>query len=143
MSTTLVKRPPRTAPPRVDDAPLSIHEPPHRTQAPTPAAGMTMLMMPIMSGTGSLTMALTQKDRPILVVAGFLVLIGSIAIGVVMIVSQRGGARRQMRESRERYLDYLEEMRLGEQHLDALQLLAAEPGREERPRRILVVEVRQ
>lgn len=112
MSTTLVKRPPRTAPPRVDDAPLSIHEPPHRTQAPTPAAGMTMLMMPIMSGTGSLTMALTQKDRPILVVAGFLVLIGSIAIGVVMIVSQRGGARRQMRESRERYLDYLEEMRL-------------------------------
>ncbi|MGH1565690.1 type VII secretion protein EccCa [Mumia sp. DW29H23] len=73
---------------------------------------MTMLMMPIMSGTGSLTMALTQKDRPILVVAGFLVLIGSIAIGVVMIVSQRGGARRQMRESRERYLDYLEEMRL-------------------------------
>ncbi|MBW9205176.1 type VII secretion protein EccCa [Mumia sp. zg.B17] len=112
MSTTLVRRPPRTAPPRVDDAPLSIHEPPHRTQAPTPAAGMTMLMMPIMSGTGSLTMALTQKDRPILVVAGFLVLIGSIAIGVVMIVSQRGGARRQMRESRERYLDYLEEMRL-------------------------------
>ncbi|KAA1419972.1 type VII secretion protein EccCa [Mumia zhuanghuii] len=111
MSTTLVKRPPRTAPPRVDDAPLSIHEPPHRSQAPTPAAGMTMLMMPIMSGTGSLTMALTQKDRPILVVAGFLVLIGSIAIGVVMIVSQRGGARRQMRESRERYLDYLEEMR--------------------------------
>ncbi|MDO9379925.1 MAG: type VII secretion protein EccCa [Nocardioidaceae bacterium] len=85
-------------------------EPPGRPSQPPAAAGAGMLMMPIMSGTGSLTVAVTQ-NRPILVVGGFLFLVGSIAVGVIMIASQRGGARRQMREARERYLDYVEELR--------------------------------
>lgn len=70
-----------------------------------------MMMMPIMSGTGSLTMALTQRGRPIMVVAAFLALIGSIAIGAMILISQRSGKKRQVRESRERYLDYIEAMR--------------------------------
>ena len=74
-------------------------------------AGASMMMMPIMSGTGSMTVAITQRDRPIVAVAAFLALIGSIAIGVVMMISQRSGTKRQVRESRERYLDYIEALR--------------------------------
>lgn len=111
MTTTLVKRPARTQPPVVEASELSIAEPPGRPQNPPAAAGMGMLMMPIMSGTGSLTVAVTQKDKPILAVAGFLFLIGSITVGVLMIVSQRSGTKRAMREGRERYLDYIEQLR--------------------------------
>ena len=61
-------------------------------------AGASMMMMPIMSGTGSVTVAITQRDRPI--VAAACALIGSIAIGVAMMISQRSGTKRQVRESR-------------------------------------------
>ena len=62
-------------------------------------AGASMMMMPIMSGTGSLTVAITQRDRPIVAVAAFLALIGSIAIGAMMMISQRSGVKRQVREA--------------------------------------------
>ncbi len=74
-------------------------------------AGAGMLMMPIMGGTGSLSIALTQRDRPIMVVAAFLAMLGMIAIGSLMMISQRSGTKRQVRESRERYLDYIEALR--------------------------------
>lgn len=82
-----------------------------RGQAAPPMAGASMMMMPIMSGTGSVTIAITQRGRPIVAVAALLALIGSIAIGVVMMISQRSGTKRQVREGRERYLDYIEALR--------------------------------
>ncbi len=111
MTTTLVKRPARIDPPRAETAPLSIAPPPARGQGAPPLAGAGMMMMPIMSGTGSLTVAVTQRDRPIVAVAAFLALIGSIAIGALMMIGQRSGTKRQVREARERYLDYVESLR--------------------------------
>jgi len=111
MTTTLVKRPARIEPPSAETSPLSIEAPPMRGQAAPAMAGASMMMMPIMSGTGSVTVAITQRDRPIVAVAAMLALIGSIAIGVVMMISQRSGTKRQVREGRERYLDYIEALR--------------------------------
>ncbi len=111
MTTTLVKRPARIDPPRAETASLSIAPPPSRGQGAPPLAGAGMMMMPIMSGTGSLTVAITQRDRPIVAVAAFLALIGSIAIGAMMMIGQRSGTKRQVREARERYLDYVESLR--------------------------------
>ncbi len=111
MTTTLVRRPARIAPPRTTSTPLTIEPPPNRGQGAPAMAGLSMMMMPIMSGTGSITVAITQRDRPIVAVAAVLALIGSIAIGVVMLISQRSGTKRQLRESRERYLDYVEALR--------------------------------
>ncbi|MGJ9414325.1 type VII secretion protein EccCa [Aeromicrobium sp. CF4.19] len=111
MTTTLVKRPTRLAPPQRTSQPLSIEPPPNRGQGAPPMAGAGMMMMPIMGGTGSITIAITQKDRPIVAVAAFLALIGAIAIGALMVISQRSGTKRQVRESRERYLDYIESLR--------------------------------
>jgi S-DNA-T family DNA segregation ATPase FtsK/SpoIIIE len=111
MTTTLVKRPARIEPPSTQTNPLSIEAPPARGQSAPALAGASMMMMPIMSGTGSITVAITQKGRPIVAVAALIALIGSIAIGVLMMISQRSGTKRQVRESRERYLDYIEAMR--------------------------------
>ncbi len=111
MTTTLVKRPARIPPPTTDSDPIVIAAPPARGQSAPPAAGASMMMMPIMGGTGSLTVAITQKDRPIVAVAAFLALIGAVAIGVIMMLSQRTGKKNQEREGRERYLDYIESLR--------------------------------
>lgn len=111
MTTALVKRPARIEPPSTQSAPLSIEAPPMRGQAAPAMAGASMMMMPIMSGTGSITVAITQQGRPIVAVAALLALIGSIAIGVMMMISQRSGTKRQVREGRERYLDYIEALR--------------------------------
>ena len=55
MTTTLVKRPARVAPPGAQVEPVAISAPPPRGQGAPAMAGASMLMMPIMSGTGSLT----------------------------------------------------------------------------------------
>ncbi|HKE70189.1 MAG TPA: type VII secretion protein EccCa [Nocardioidaceae bacterium] len=111
MTTTLVKRPPRTAPPTVDPGNLEIAEPPGTPQAPPAVAGLGMMMMPMMMGTGALTGALTAGASKIQAVASLLVFCGAICFASIMIVSQRTGPKKQLREGRERYLDYIEQMR--------------------------------
>lgn len=111
MTLTVVRRPARTAPPAVDSNTVAIAEPPKPQQAPPPAAGMAMIMMPVMAGSGAVLVALTNQGRPLYAVGAFLVLIACIAFGVTMIIGQRSGPRRQLRQSRERYLDYVDETR--------------------------------
>ena len=50
MTTTLVKRPARIAPPFVPVDQITIADPPTQEQTPPAATGMTMIMMPMMSG---------------------------------------------------------------------------------------------
>ena len=111
MTTTLVRRPARTAPPATQPEPIVIAAPPGRGQSAPAAAGASMLMMPLMGGAGSVTVAITQRNNPIVAVASFLALLGAVSIGIVMMISQRSGQKNQERESRERYLDYIESLR--------------------------------
>lgn len=69
-----------------------------------------MIIMPIMAGGGGLLMAITNSN-PLMAATGGLFLVAAVSVGVVMLISQRSGPRRQLRESRERYLDYLEDLR--------------------------------
>lgn len=110
MTTILVKRPARNQPPMASSDDLEVAEPPKRQQSQPAAMSAGMILMPVMAGTASLSVALTN-DNPIMAVGGLLFLVGSIAVGAVMIVGQRSGQRRQERESRERYLDYIEQLR--------------------------------
>ena len=110
MTTILVKRPARNQPPVADSSDLEIAEPPKREQDQPSTMGLGMILMPIMSGTASLSVALTN-DNPIMAVGGLLFLVGSIAVGSLMIIGQKSGSKRKMRESRERYLDYIEQLR--------------------------------
>lgn len=111
MTTTLVRRPSRVAPPTVPEVDLTIADPPAHGPAQNPLAMAGMMLMPLAGGAGSVAMAVTQQGRPVYVVVAFFALVASIALGVIMIVSQRSGHKRQVREARERYLDYLEAMR--------------------------------
>ena len=111
MTTTLVRRPARIRPPVVPEADLSLAEPPGQTQTPPAAMGAGMILMPVMAGAGSLTVALSNPGNKLVVFTSGLFVVGAVAVGLIMIISQRTGPKRQMREARERYLDYVEQMR--------------------------------
>jgi S-DNA-T family DNA segregation ATPase FtsK/SpoIIIE len=125
MATTLVKRPARIVPPGVPTEEIVVAEPPKPQQAPPAAVGASMIVMPIVAGAGSLLVTITNPNRPLFAAAGLLFLLVSVGLGVVMIVGQRTGPRRMLREARERYLDYVEELRrrlrvtVAEQQADA------------------------
>ncbi len=121
MTTTLVKRPARIAPPGVPAVDLALAEPPGQTEAPPAATGAGMILMPVVAGAGSLTVALSNPGNPILVVTGLCFLVGAVSVGVLMIVSQRMAPKRKTREARERYLDYIEQMRHAVRRLVAVQ----------------------
>ena len=111
MSTTLVRRPARQPVPEISTKPITVAAPPQLPDAQSAAMNMAMVIMPMMSGSGALMMALTNANRPLYAAAGLLMLVASVGLGVVMWVSMRSGPRRKLREQRERYLDYLEDMR--------------------------------
>ncbi|WP_436532166.1 type VII secretion protein EccCa [Actinoplanes sp. HUAS TT8] len=111
MTTTLVKRPARTTPPGVRATEILIAEPPKPQAAQPMAASASMVIMPVISGAGSLLVAITNPGRPLFAAAGLLFLVASVALGGVMIFGQRSGPRRMLREARERYLDYVEDLR--------------------------------
>lgn len=106
-----MRRPARIRPPDVPAADLTLAEPPAPTQAPPAAMGAGMLLMPAVAGAGSLSVALSNPDNPIYVITGGLFMVGMITVGLIMIISQRTGPKKQLREARERYLDYVEQMR--------------------------------
>lgn len=111
MTTTLVKRPARMAPPAVPVDQVLIADPPTQEQTPPAATGMTMILMPMMSGASSLIVSLSTRGNPLVQIGSLIVLVGSVMVGVIMIVSQRFGPKRLLREGRERYLDYIEDLR--------------------------------
>ncbi len=106
-----MKRPARLTPPEVPGEPIEVAAPPKQQQHQPAAASAGIFLMPMMAGASALTMVFTAKDRPLIAVIGVLFFIGIIGFAVVMVLGQRGSARRQMREARERYLDYIEELR--------------------------------
>jgi S-DNA-T family DNA segregation ATPase FtsK/SpoIIIE len=111
MSTTVVKRPARIAPPPVDDAEIVVVEPPTPQAVPPAVGSLAMVVMPVVGGAGSLLFAITNPQRPLFAAAGLVFLVASVAVGGVMLYGLRSGPRRTLREKRERYLDYLEELR--------------------------------
>lgn len=70
-----------------------------------------MIIMPIITGSGSLLMSITMGHRPLMAVAGVMIMIASVIVGIVMFVSQHNGPRKRIREQRERYVDYLDQLR--------------------------------
>ncbi|MBR8743570.1 type VII secretion protein EccCa [Nocardiopsis sp. MG754419] len=78
--------------------------------APAGSSG-AMIIMPIITGSGSLLMSITMGHRPLMAVAGVMIMIASVIVGIIMFVSQYNGPRKRIREQRERYLDYLDQLR--------------------------------
>ncbi|MGH8882172.1 MAG: type VII secretion protein EccC, partial [Stackebrandtia sp.] len=111
MGTTLLHRPARIPVPETSDKPIQVAAPPTLPDGGGGHMNMAMVLMPMMSGSGGLMMALTNFNRPLFAAAGLLMLVASIGLGVVMWISMRIGPKKRLREQRERYLDYLDDMR--------------------------------
>ncbi|WP_163512836.1 type VII secretion protein EccCa [Fodinicola acaciae] len=111
MTTTLVQRPARIAVPDPGSEPIVVAAPPQNTSGAQASASLPLLLTPVLGGAGSLITALTAQGRPLQAIIGLLVLVGSVGAGAILFVGTRNGARRQVRENRERYFDYLENLR--------------------------------
>ncbi|HIW64239.1 MAG TPA: type VII secretion protein EccCa [Candidatus Stackebrandtia excrementipullorum] len=111
MSTTLIRRPARSAASPISDEPITLAAPPVQPEPANPAMGMTMIAMPMMAGSSGLIMALSNIERPLFAMIGLMMLVGAVSLGAIMFISMRLGPKRKLREQRERYLDYLDDMR--------------------------------
>ncbi|MCC3761600.1 type VII secretion protein EccCa [Glycomyces sp. TRM65418] len=111
MGTEVVRRPARRPLPAIATEPITLAAPPVIGDGPPPVMGAPMLMMPIMSGGGAMVMVLSNLSRPLYATAGLLMLVASVAMGVVLFIALRSGPRRKLRQERERYQDYLEDAR--------------------------------
>ena len=111
MSVKLLERPARHVPKDPGHEPLVIASPPQMPENSPSGASSAMIIMPIITGSGSLMMSITLGHRPLMAAIGAIVMIASVVVGIFMFVSQHSGPRKQIREQRERYLDYLDQLR--------------------------------
>ncbi len=113
MTTVLVRRPAPLdlAQAESDEGPLVLAAPPQNAEQPASSTNVAAIVMPLVSGSGSLLITLTNRDRPLFAAAGLLFMIVSVGLGILLFVGTRSSARRRQRDNRERYLDYLEGMR--------------------------------
>ncbi|HEY7486525.1 MAG TPA: type VII secretion protein EccCa [Streptosporangiaceae bacterium] len=108
MSTRLVHRPARTTRPQSQDEPRRIEAPP---TLPDGKMGNSMhALLPVAGVMGSVMM-MTLLRTGAFAAIGALLLVVVIAGSAALLLSQRGQAGRKRRQHRERYLDYLEDLR--------------------------------
>jgi len=127
VTTVLLRRPAplEIAEPAGSQGPLVLAAPPQLNDQQAASTNLAMLVMPLVSGSGSLLIALTNQDRPLFAAAGLLFMVVSVGLGVVLFVGTRSSARRRQRAGRERYLDYLEGMRRTAREAAAVQRMRA------------------
>ncbi|HEV7712620.1 MAG TPA: type VII secretion protein EccCa, partial [Asanoa sp.] len=108
MTTRLVHRPARATRPAGEPPARVVEAPP--TLPEGRATSNVMMLLPAVGIAGSLSMMLFFRGSGFAVI-GALVLVAALVIGGLLMLSQRGQAARARRQQRERYLDYLEELR--------------------------------
>jgi S-DNA-T family DNA segregation ATPase FtsK/SpoIIIE len=85
--------------------------PPQMPENPPAGSSGAMIIMPIITGSGSLLMSITMGHRPLMAVAGVMIMAASVIVGIIMFMAQYNGPRKRIREQRERYVDYLDQLR--------------------------------
>ncbi|MFC7828528.1 type VII secretion protein EccCa [Streptomyces sp. NPDC057375] len=119
MTRRLVHRPARSTRPPAPAEPRTIEPPPNLPEGKVGNAATALLPM---AGVISSVVLMTVIRNSRFAVLGAVVLVAALFGAVALFLSQRGKAQRTRRVQRERYLEYLEELR-------------EELGREERRRR--------
>ena len=108
MSTRLVHRPARATRPLPEPAEHVVEPPPHLPEGGAGSAATALLPM---AGVVSSVVMMTVIRNSQFAVVGAVVLVVAVLGGVLLLFSQRGRALRTRRAQRERYLEYLEELR--------------------------------
>ncbi|MEV4440456.1 type VII secretion protein EccCa [Streptomyces sp. NPDC049577] len=108
MTTRTVHRPARTTRPLPEPEAHTIEPPPNLPEGKT--GGALHSLMPI-AGVMSSVVMMTVIRNSQFAALGAILLVVTVAGSVGMLLSQRGKAQRTRRRQRERYLEYLEELR--------------------------------
>jgi S-DNA-T family DNA segregation ATPase FtsK/SpoIIIE len=109
MSSSLVHRPARMVRPSAPPEPRSVAAPPTLPEGHS-AGTFAHALLPVAGVLSSLTMMVLFRGTAMIGV-GAVLLAATLAAVLVMMLTQRGRAGRTRRRQRERYLDYLEELR--------------------------------
>ncbi|WP_168581671.1 type VII secretion protein EccCa [Gephyromycinifex aptenodytis] len=105
---TVVHRQPRRAPEKAPPRDLVLAAPP--TQASTGPGALLPTLLPALGGMGMLLFMVAGR-RPLFIMAGLVMVLVTVGGAIAMALSSRTGARKQQREGRTRYLEYLEGVR--------------------------------
>ncbi|MEO3751579.1 type VII secretion protein EccCa [Streptomyces sp. B6B3] len=108
MSTRQVHRPARTTRPLPAPADRHVEPPPNLPEGKSGSAATSLL--PMMGVMGSVVMMTVIRSSQFAAL-GAIILVVAVIGGVALLFSQRGKAQRTRRAQRERYLEYLEELR--------------------------------
>ncbi|WP_345800713.1 type VII secretion protein EccCa [Microbacterium sp. AZCO] len=109
MTIRVVHRPARVTEPLDEPSELVLAPPPPIGES---TAGFPLQsLLPIVGSLSSITMIVLLRNNPIMVVVGAVILVVALVGGLGMAFTARGNAARQRRVQRERYLDYLENLR--------------------------------
>src|SRR4051812_47373408 len=106
IATRIVHRPARLPVPQTSVGAQRLAPPPSADENAAGGQALTTVMMPVLAGTGSLTVVLTNINRPLFAALGLVFFAGSISLGVLMFTAQRRGPRTRMRTRRQRYVQY-------------------------------------
>ncbi|GHI58064.1 type VII secretion protein EccCa [Streptomyces rubradiris] len=108
MTQRLVHRPARATHPLLPPAPRTIEPPPNLPEGKTGTPATALLPMAgVLSSVVMMTVIRSSRFAGL----GAVVLVVALLGAVALFLSQRGKAQRQRRVQRERYLEYLEELR--------------------------------
>jgi S-DNA-T family DNA segregation ATPase FtsK/SpoIIIE len=108
LTTRLIHRPARTTRPQSPDDPRHIEAPP---TLPEGKMGSSMMALLPVAGVMGSVMMMTLLRTGAFAAIGALLLVVVIVGSAALLLSQRGQAGRKRRQHRERYLDYLEDLR--------------------------------
>ncbi|MGW0737012.1 type VII secretion protein EccCa [Streptomyces sp. NPDC002851] len=108
MSQQIVHRPARATRPLPEPAPRTVEAPPNLPEGKIGNAATSLL--PLAGVMGSVVMMTVIRSSRFAAI-GAIVLVFALLAAVALFVSQRGKAQRTRRAQRERYLEYLEQLR--------------------------------
>jgi len=107
----IVHRPVRTVEPVVRTQPQPMAPPPQLPQAQTGGLPIQTLL-PVLGAVSSMVMmTLSRGSNPVYLIVGSLVFVVALVSGLAMAFTTRARATRARKLGRERYLDYLEDLR--------------------------------
>lgn len=109
MTVRIVHRPARTVQPLAAQETREVEAPPTLPEAGG-VGGQVFAILPIVGMMGSLTV-MTVLRNPAFIALGAVMLVAAVLVGAALLLSRRGQVTRQRRNQRERYLEYLEELR--------------------------------
>ena len=110
VSKPILTRAPRSRPPVVPEATVTLAAPPRLESQQQGVTGWLQYLFPVVGSLGGMIF-IANNPKPLFLVSGLLFMVGSVGMGVGMAAQQRMGVRRRVMAARAQYLDYLAGLR--------------------------------